>query len=39
MSNGGYIILAGLLIVAIWAFIVSYKEDHPKHPKGKSLTT
>ena len=25
-----YIILAGILIMAIFAFIVSYREDHPK---------
>lgn len=27
---GGYIILAGLLIVALFGFVVSYKEDHAK---------
>jgi hypothetical protein len=30
MSSGGYVILAGLLLIAIWAFIISYREDHPK---------
>lgn len=24
-----YIILAGMLVIALFAFIVSYKEDHP----------
>lgn len=24
-----YVILAGVLVVALFAFIVSYKEDHP----------
>jgi hypothetical protein len=31
--EGAYIILAGLVIVAIWAFIISYREDHPKKNK------
>lgn len=30
MSEGAYVILAGLVILAIWAFIVSYREEHPK---------
>lgn len=25
-----YIILAGVLVVAFFAFIVSYREDHPR---------
>lgn len=28
-----YIILAGILVMALFAFIISYREDHPKHPK------
>jgi hypothetical protein len=28
-----YIILAGALIIAVIAFIISYREDHPKHPE------
>ena len=30
MSEGAYVILAGLVVLAIWAFIISYGEDHPK---------
>lgn len=30
MNTGGYIILAGLLVVALFGVIVSYREDHPK---------
>lgn len=33
--TGAYIILIGLVVVALFAFIVSYREDHPK-PKGKA---
>ena len=25
-----YTILAGLVLIALWAFFISYKEDHPK---------
>ncbi len=32
--NGAYIILLGLVLVAVFAFIVAYREDHPK-PTGK----
>jgi hypothetical protein len=28
-----YIILAGILIMALFAIIVSYREDHPKKKK------
>ncbi len=31
--DGIYVILAGLVLLALWAFIISYREDHPK--KGK----
>jgi|GEM_PF-1978706 len=31
--TGFYIILAGGLIVALIAFIISYREDHPKKAK------
>lgn len=27
---GFYIVLASVIIIAIFAFIVSYKEEHPK---------
>ena len=30
MMTTFYIILAGVLLVALFAFIVSYREDHPK---------
>lgn len=30
MSDGAYVILAGLVVLAIWAFIISYREDHLK---------
>lgn len=30
MSPGLYIILAAILVIAIFVFIVSYREDHPK---------
>jgi hypothetical protein len=33
MSDGGYVILAGLVVIAIWAFIISYREEHPKKKK------
>ena len=28
--DGVYVILVGLIVLAIWAFIISYREDHPK---------
>lgn len=28
--TGGYIILVGLLLLGIWALVLSYREDHPK---------
>jgi len=28
--DGVYVILGGLIILAIWAFVISYKEDHPQ---------
>ena len=28
--EGYYIVLAGTLVIALIAFIISYKEDHPK---------
>ncbi len=28
-----YIILAAILVMAIFAFIISYREDHPKKAK------
>lgn len=30
--TGGYIILAGLLIIALFGLIVAYREDHPQKP-------
>jgi len=30
MSEGVYVILAGILVIAIIAFVISYREDHPK---------
>lgn len=33
MSEGVYIVLAGILVIAIFVFIVSYREDHPKRSK------
>ena len=30
--TGFYIILVGLVLVALFGFIVAYKEDHPKKP-------
>ncbi len=27
---GFYIILVGLVLIALWGFIISYREDHPK---------
>jgi hypothetical protein len=26
----GYIILIGLVLVALWGFFIAYREDHPK---------
>jgi len=31
--EGFYIVLAGTLIIALIAFIISYREDHPKKAK------
>ncbi len=31
--TAGYIILAGLILIALFAFVVSYREDHPKTKK------
>lgn len=28
--EGIYVILIGLIVLAVWALIVSYREDHPK---------
>lgn len=33
MMDGVYVILAGLVLLALWAFIISYREDHPKKNK------
>ena len=30
MSEGLYVILAGILVIALIVFIISYREDHPK---------
>jgi len=30
MSEGAYVILLGLVIMALVFFIISYREDHPK---------
>lgn len=30
MSEGAYVILAGLVVMALVFFIISYREDHPK---------
>jgi len=30
MSEEAYVVLAGLVVLAIWAFIISYREDHPE---------
>ncbi|MFQ5640934.1 MAG: hypothetical protein ACE5IR_23400 [bacterium] len=31
-----YIIFIGLLLLALWGFIISYREDHPKKPSSES---
>lgn len=31
--TAGYIILAGLILIGIFALVVSYREDHPKKAK------
>lgn len=31
--EGFYVILAGVVIVAIIGFVLSYREDHPKKAK------
>ncbi len=31
--EGVYVILAGIIIIALIAFIISYREDHPKKAK------
>ncbi len=28
----GYIILFGIFLMALFAFVVSYREDHPRKP-------
>ncbi len=30
MSDGAYVILAGLVLIALVFFIKSYRQDHPK---------
>jgi hypothetical protein len=31
--EGVYVILAGILVIALIVFIISYREDHPKKAK------
>lgn len=31
--EGSYFVLAGMIVVALIAFIISYREDHPKKTK------
>ena len=33
MSTGLYFVFAAILVIAIFAFVVSYREDHPKKAK------
>jgi len=33
MSDGVYVILAAILVIALFVLIVSYREDHPKKKK------
>jgi hypothetical protein len=32
MMMATYIILGGVLLMALFAFVVSYREDHPRKP-------
>jgi len=33
MSEGVYLVFAAILVIALFVFIVSYREDHPKKKK------
>jgi hypothetical protein len=34
--SGFYIILVGLVLIALFGFIVAYREDHPKKTSSES---